>query len=217
LTPILIFIFKDYVGRFYSVIEERFLKNLNAKDIAELETLAKLPQLAPWNATLAQIVLTSDSRLAGQTIEDCKFRTETGATIVMIDRGSRRIFAPGRSERLLPGDELFLIGTDEQTAAARELAHPKEEHVSLPHDELYSLETVTIEDGSAYAEKSIREIGFGEQFAGLVVGIEREGKRILNPESLFVLHTGDLVWIFGHKTKIRDIKRLGAASRPARP
>lgn len=213
LTPILVYVFRGYIGRFYTVIEDRFLKNLNAKELAELESLASLPQLAPWNATLAQIVLTSDSQLAGQTIEDCKFRTETGATIVMIDRGTRRIFAPNRYERLLPGDELFLIGTDEQIAAARDLAHPKEKHAPLPHDELYSLESLNIEEGSPYAGKSIREIGFGEQFAGLIVGIERGGNRILNPESLFVLNNGDLVWIFGHKVKIRDFKKLGTSPR----
>ncbi|HEY8270533.1 MAG TPA: cation:proton antiporter [Pseudobdellovibrionaceae bacterium] len=206
-TPILIFIFRGRIGRFYSIIEDRFLKNLNAKEISEMESLAKLPQLAPWNATLAQIVLTSESRLAGHTLEEGKFRTETGATVGMIDRGSRRIFAPGGSERLLPGDELFLIGTEEQIAAARELVHPKESQVSLPHDELYSLESLSIEDISPYARKSIREVGFGEQFGGLIVGIERGGNRILNPESTVVLEPGDLVWIFGHEMKIRALKR----------
>lgn len=213
-TPILIFFFRNYIGRFYSMVESRFLKNLNAKELAELESLAKLPQLAPWNATLAQIDLTSDSNLAGLTLEECKFRTTTGATIGMIDRGSRRIFAPSRSERLLPGDELFLIGTDEQIAAARELAHPKEKLVTMPHDELYNLESLIIDEGSAYVRKSIREISLGDQYGGLIVGIERAGTRILNPESSVVLEADDLVWVFGHKNKIRDLK--SAAPHQAR-
>lgn len=207
-TPVLIFIFRARIGRFYSVIEAKFLKNLNAREISELKSLAKIPQLAPWNATLAQIILSSDSRLVGQTLEECKFRIETGATIGMIDRGSRRIFAPGRSERLLPGDELFLIGTDEQIVAAQELVHPKEKRVSLLHDELYSLESLNIDESSPYAKRTIREIGFGEQFGGLIVGIERSGSRILNPESTAILQPGDLVWIFGHEAKIRDLKKV---------
>jgi len=211
-TPILIFLFRNYIGRFYSMVESRFLKNLNAKELAELESLAKLPQLAPWDATLAQIILISDSSLAGQTLEECKFRTTTGATIGMIDRGRRRIFAPSRSERLLPGDELFLIGTEEQIAAARELAHPKENLVTMPHDELYNLESLIIDDGSPYVRKSIREIGLGDQYGGLIVGIERGGARILNPESSVVLEADDLVWVFGHKNKIHDLKRSGGSS-----
>lgn len=206
ITPILIFIFRAKIGRFYSVIENRFLSNLNAKEISEMESLAKLPQLAPWDATLAQIVLSADSRIAGQSLEECKFRTETGATIGMIDRGSRRIFAPGRSERLLPGDELFLIATEEQIAAAQDLVSPQKNHSPLPHDELYSLVSLNIEHESPYAKKTIREIGFGEHFGGLIVGIERDGNRILNPESTEILESGDLIWIFGHESKIRALR-----------
>lgn len=212
-TPALIFIFRGYVGRFYSMVESRFLKNLNAKELAELESLASLPQLAPWNATLAQVVLTADSNLAGQTLEECKFRTETGATIGMIDRGSRRIFAPNRTERLLPSDELFLIGTDEQIAAARELAHPKENLVTMPHDELYNLESMVIDDSSPYVRKSIREVGFSDQYGGLIVGLERGGTRILNPESSVVLEAGDIVWVFGHRNKIRELKQISTLPR----
>lgn len=206
-TPILIFSFRGYMGRIYALVESQFLKNLNAKEIAELESLARLPQLAPWNASLSQVVLISDSNLAGRTLEECKFRTVTGATIGMIDRGSRRIFAPSRSERLLPGDELFLIGTEEQITVARELAHPKEKPVNMPHDELYNLESLVLDENSPYIKKTIREISFGDQYGGLIVGIERGGARILNPESTVVLHAGDLVWVFGHKNKIRELKK----------
>lgn len=207
LTPIIVFVFRNYIGRFYMVVEGRFLKNLNAKDLAKLESLSHIPQLMPWNATLSTVSLTSNSRLAGQTIEESKFRTTTGATIVMIDRGNRRIFAPSRSERLLPGDELFLIGTDEQIGSVRELAHPPENSDPLSHDEFYSLESLTVENDSPYADKSINDLRFGERFAGLIVGIERGGERILNPESQFVLNRGDLLWIFGHKAKLREIKK----------
>src|SRR5690606_29752136 len=134
---VLLFVFRARIGSFYAVVEDRFLKNLNAKEILEMESLARLPQLAPWSATLEKVILTSESQLAGQTLEESKFRTVAGATIGMIDRGSRRIFAPSRSERLLPGDELFLIGTEEQIAAAKELIHPEGSRLSYPHDEHY--------------------------------------------------------------------------------
>ncbi len=211
-TPVLIFFFRKYIATFYYAVETRFLKNLNAKELAELESLAELPQLAPWDATLVQVDLTSDSQLAGLTLEESKFRSKTGATVAMIDRGSRRIFAPTRAERMLPGDELFLIGTEEQIAAARELAHPKEEIVHMPHDELYTLESFGVNDGSPYLQKSIREINLADQFGALIVGIERSGTRILNPESNVVLEAGDLVWVFGHKVKISDLKKTAQSS-----
>lgn len=208
-TPIIIFIFRNFIGRLYTVVESRFLQNLNAKEISEIESMAKLPQLAPWDAALTRIILSSDSRIAGKTLEESHFRTETGATIVMIHRGSRRIFAPSRAERLLPNDEVFLIGTDEQLNAAQKLAQPQEFSNPSPHD-LYDLEPVTINENSPYANKSIREVGLGEQYGELIMGIERDGTRILNPESSVVILPNDLLWVFGHKGRIRNLKAQGS-------
>jgi CPA2 family monovalent cation:H+ antiporter-2 len=211
-APVLIYFLRDFVGRFYSSVENRFLQNLNAKELSEIESLAKRPQLAPWDASLVQTVLSSDSRIAGQTLEECRFRTLTGATVAMIDRGRRRIFAPGRSERLLPNDELFLIGTEEQLAAAQKLIQAEETASPPTGDESFSLESFFIEDGSRYANRSIREIGVGAEFGGLVVGVESGGARTLNPESGVVLRPGDLVWVFGNKKRIRDLERAARLS-----
>ena len=127
----------------------------------------------------------------------------------MIDRGSRRIFAPGRAVRLLPGDQLHLIGTEEQITAAQDLIHPKVPHETLPHDDRYTLESLDIKADSIYANRSIRDVGFGEQYGGLIVGIDRGGERILNPESNVVLAPGDLVWIFGQQEKIKELRKAG--------
>lgn len=208
-TPLLIYFFRNSIGQFYSRLENRFLQNLNAKEIAEIERLSKMSQLAPWSATLTQMVLSSDSPVAGQTLEESKFRNATGATVGMIDRGRRRIFAPNRSERLLPNDELYLIGTDEQIGAAQKLIQPDELDNQLSHDEMYNLESFVIEDKSRFAKRTIKEIGLGEEFGGLIVGVERGPERILNPESSIVLESGDLIWVFGHKSKIRELRELG--------
>jgi CPA2 family monovalent cation:H+ antiporter-2 len=208
-TPVLVFLFRKKVGQFYGKIENRFLQNLNAKELAEIESLVKRPQLAPWDASLTQLVLSSDSKIAGLTLEESKFRTTTGATVAMIDRGRRRIFAPGRAERLLPGDELFLIGTEEQLAEVQKLVQAETTAEPPAHDELYNLESFYIEERSRYANMSIRDIGVGAEFGGIVVGVENGGTRVLNPESTVVLRPGDLVWVFGHKNKIRDIAKAG--------
>lgn len=129
----------------------------------------------------------------------------------MIDRGRRRIFAPSRAERLLPNDELFLIGTDEQIAAAQKLILPDEKHSELPHDDLFNLESFVVSDDSPFSNHSIREAGLGEQFNALIVGVESKGKRLLNPESSVILRPDDLVWVFGHKKKIRELQRGGKA------
>lgn len=204
-APALIFAFRKAIGRFYTNFENRFLNNLNAKELAEVESLARLPQLAPWNATISQMVVSSDSKIAGLTLEESQFRIKTGATVAMIDRGRRRIFAPGRAERILPGDELYLIGTEEQLAAAQALVAAEENGEFPSHDENFTLESFYVEEGSRYANKSIRDTGVGNEFGGIVVGVENGSSRLLNPDSTIVLRPGDTIWVFGHRSKIRNI------------
>jgi CPA2 family monovalent cation:H+ antiporter-2 len=205
-APVLMLVFRKAIEKFYVRVESRFLRNLNAKELAEVESLTMLPQLAPWNANLTRLVLSPDSKLAGKTLEESKFRTRTGATIVMIDRGQKRIFAPNRDDRLWPHDELFVIGIEEQLIGARELIKPEAEDEVQNTGESYDLESLLLAENSPYAGKSIREIGLGEEFGGLIVGIERGGERILNPESSVILRRGDLIWIFGRRLLIRELK-----------
>ncbi len=211
-TPLVVFGFRGHIAKFYSAFEIRFLRNLNAKELAAVEQMAKQPQLAPWNAALAQVVVSPNADIAGQTLRESQFRTHSGATVGMIDRGRRRIFAPPSSERIWPGDQLFLIGTDEQLGAAHKLVTADHAPVDHTHDELFNLESILVEEGSRYSQKSIRQMGVSEEFGGLVVGIERGATRILNPESTQILQPGDLIWVFGQR---EGLKALKSACRPS--
>ncbi len=206
-APILMFALKGLINPFYASVERRFLQNLNAKELAEVESIAQVPQLAPWDATLTRVVLGADSKLAGHTLEEARFRSTTGATVAMVDRGRRRIFSPNRAERLLPGDQLYLIGTDEQLAAAQALMEASHPASTDTPDDLFSLESAIIDEASPYARKSIRESGMNEKTGALIVGIERGAQRILNPESTAVLEPGDLIWVFGRRDQIKALTR----------
>ncbi|MBK7962641.1 MAG: TrkA C-terminal domain-containing protein [Bdellovibrionales bacterium] len=63
---------------------------------------------------------------------------------------------------------------------------------------------VTITEGSVYLGKKIRDSGIRESGRGLVIGIERRGQRILNPDSSLLLEKGDLGWLVGDVVKIRS-------------
>lgn len=211
-APLILYGCRSWIEKLYGRVERRFLENLNAKELADMASLEKIPQLAPWGANLVTITMNSDSPIAGQTLEESQFRTVTGVTVGMIDRGNKRIFAPSRSHRLLPGDQLFLIGVDEQVEKARKLLQPEATPiVTMAHDEMFNLEAFVIEEGSPYCGKIIRAIGLGEEFGGLIVGLERKGERLLNPESSVMLEPDDVVWVFGHTKKIREFRSVAGA------
>jgi CPA2 family monovalent cation:H+ antiporter-2 len=191
------------VGRFsepfYSRLETRFLKNLNDKE--NQKNLS--PQMAPWDAALVELVLSADSDFIGKSLLQISFREKYGVMITMIERGHRVIMAPGRDEVLMPQDKLFLIGNEEQITSVRP-AIEKIDEFANPVDR-YGLRSFLVASQSSLVERSIRECGLREMIHGLVVGVERDQKRILNPDSQMILMPGDLIWVVGDLNKIKEM------------
>ena len=52
-------------------------------------------------------------------------------------------------------------------------------------------------------QKSIGQ--FRAKTDGLVVGIERNGNRILNPESHLILENNDIIWVVGDKKRMNEL------------
>ncbi|HRS09358.1 MAG TPA: hypothetical protein P5221_11065 [Bacteroidia bacterium] len=52
----------------------------------------------------------------------------------------------------------------------------------------------------------MRSSGIREKALGLVAGIERNGERILNPDSTTIFQTDDLVWLVGNVKKMKELK-----------
>ena len=63
--------------------------------------------------------LAKGSPAAGQAIGALELRTNTGVSIVGIERDSERIVNPGPGETLLDGDLLLLLGEDAQLPKAK--------------------------------------------------------------------------------------------------
>ncbi|WP_449436356.1 cation:proton antiporter regulatory subunit [Pedobacter steynii] len=62
-----------------------------------------------------------------------------------------------------------------------------------------------INSSSPVYGQTIRNSGIREMTQGLVVGIERNGNRILNPDSTLIFENGDIVWIVGNNKKVPDL------------
>lgn len=116
------------------------------------------------------------------------------------------IYAPSAKERLYPMDELGVIGTDEQLQAFKPIIDYKinEEDENADKDNI-ALQKIVVDEHTLLKGLTIRESGIREKTSGLVVGIERDGQRILNPESHTVLQWNDIVWIVGDRKKILEL------------
>lgn len=197
------FIFSRKLQSFYNRLESRFLLNLNAREAQNAQ-----PEILPWDTHLAELVVAPESKLVGQTLMELSIREKYGVNIALIERGKIMIPTPGRDERLYPNDKVMVIGTDNQLAMIQELfqgsVDETAEEASFPKKDM-TLQKVVVNTNSPIYGQSIRSSGIRETTQGLVVGIERQGERILNPDSNMVFQNEDIVWIVGNNKKVPEL------------
>jgi CPA2 family monovalent cation:H+ antiporter-2 len=73
------------------------------------------------HAHLKTLALEDDFRVAGLRIRELQLRTRSGASIVGIDRNGENVINPGPDEELRAGDQILLLGSTDQIAAAERL------------------------------------------------------------------------------------------------
>lgn len=190
----------------YNKIESHFISNFNDRETRKENK--RQSTLSPWDGHMAEFDIARESNLAGKTLEELSIREQFGINIASIRRGDVLINIPIRTERLFPGDEISVIGTDDQV---------KEFKIYLDKNEIDVPEEVEQSDiilqklelkNRVCIGKSIRESGIREKTHGIIVGIERNGKRILNPESHLILEDSDILWIAGEKKKIAEFLKV---------
>lgn len=194
-----------YAAPVYERMENRFIENLSDKDRGEVST--HRPVLTPWDASLGEIVVSPNSAVVGQTLMNSKIKERFGVMVSLVERGAHRILAPTRDHVIMPYDRLFAIGNDEQLQEARRVIEEAPLTASdSPPPIPFGLSSILIKAPMPYIGKTLKDCGLREDADGIVVGIERGGTRILNPESSAVLNEDDLIWLVGDLKKIDHLR-----------
>lgn len=186
---------RNFIEPFYHSIEKRFMENLNAKEREEMEKQKAKPVLAPWDAAMSEFKVSPHSTIVGKTLQESHLKEKCGVTVALIERGRKKIMAPNRSTLIMPFDLFYLIGTDSQLNEAKNIIEAKDIYTEGEDQLNYGLECVLLEKSSPFVNKTIRDCGIRESIEGLIVGVEREGVRTLNPDPAMFLRPGDLVWV----------------------
>lgn len=208
LSLALLFMFSRELEGVYEKLEGRFFKNLDGPTDP---TLDSMPPLAPWDAHLVALEVDPHSEFVGRTLEQLRIREQFGVTIALIERGSKKLPAPGRNAMIFPYDKIFVIGNDDQILKLRNkvenlLNGHQDHHGHEPHEEFnYVLFPYFVAPDSPFSGKTIRDSGVREKSHGLIVGIERDGQRILNPDSAIIITASDTLWIVGEKAALGTI------------
>ncbi len=200
---VLLILLSKKIQFLYSRIRTRFLTNYNERE--ELQAQKNL--LAPWDAHMAELEITAAMPGIGKTLRELAWREKYGINVAMIERGNNVINTPKRGQVIFPGDIISIIGTDDQVDAFRtELEMAKSLGVEKKHVEVV-LEHFIIGENSTFTNKNIREGEIREKIHGIVVGVENEEGRLVNPDSSYVIRAGDIVWVVGDKLRLLSLQK----------
>lgn len=204
-TALLLITLGPYAQQFYRYFEYTFLMNLNLGE-QNITTRQNLNSIAsPWDATLIRVSLSHGSKYLNKRLVDLKIKENFASIIVLVERGKAAIYSPDRDFKLQHGDIIHILGNEDKLEQLRLQIEQPSDEVPIIDTSDFGLECIVIKDESSLSRKSIYECKFRESTLGVVVGVERNGNRILTPDSSFIIEKGDRVWIAGDRKKIKQL------------
>ncbi|MBM6993677.1 MAG: cation:proton antiporter [Prevotella sp.] len=191
-------------------LERLFVKNLKSREIEAQVHGRRRPlyegHLLDRDIHISDFEIPHDSRWAGKTLLQLRFRNRFGVHVSSVLRGIQRMNIPNGETIVFPGDRLQVIGNDEQLqlfakALKGELV-PEDDHIE---DREMKLQKLKLTGQCPFIGKTLKESGIRDDYNCMVVGIE-EGQRnltIINPAHLF--KEGDIIWVVGEQLSLQQL------------
>lgn len=157
---------------------------------------SRYKELAPWDTHFVEMEVGDKSPFIDKMLGECLIRQHFGVNIVAIRRGHHTILSPRGEEYIRYNDKLFVLGNDEQIDHFKKkvtISSPDQEQID--HLENFILKPILLEKDNPFVGKTIRSSKIRESLNGLVVGIERGNRRILNPAPETIFEQDDLVLV----------------------
>ena len=205
-------IFSRFLKKQSIVLERTFVQNLRSKDIKNIYLGKKKPayagKLLDRDIHFSDFLISPDSLWAGKTLLELDLGRQFGVHVTSIIRGEHRINIPGASTRIFPGDTLQVIGTDEQLSkfasyTAKVTENCKDDE--FEKHEMY-LKQFVVDKKSTFVGRTIRESGIRNKYRCLVVGVESVVDSSLHSPNVDTpLSAGDVVWVVGEDTALKDL------------
>lgn len=184
----------------FEFLEKRFNLNLNEKEELEKQrlpiTTSVKTKLIGHDIRLENITVSPNSKYIGLKLRDIPFRSEYGVNIVKIVRGSKIINIPSAEESVFPYDSVLCIGTESQINKFMEVMEADASAKPDENTSKVSVESFILTSTSYLTGKNLIKAGTRESGC-MIIGVERDGESIMNPQPTFTFKEGDLVWMVG--------------------
>ncbi len=189
----------------------RFTGNLTAREKSAEQKRAVSRHfegsLLDYDVHISDFELEPTSTFSGRSLMQLNIRNNSGVSVVRIVRGGININIPGGRTVLYPGDKIVVAGSDEQIGRFKQMLdgsiqkHKKGEEKARTH---VTLERFTITPDNQLIGTTLMQSGIREQAQCIVMGIERDGRRITNPDPSFEFQEGDIIIAAGETERIKQ-------------
>ncbi|MBO4282521.1 MAG: cation:proton antiporter [Bacteroidales bacterium] len=195
--------FSEKTLRRYSRIESHFQSNLNAKEtLAQKENPLEYSynkRFAGNDIHLEGIRVSADSPYVGKTLAESDFRRKYGINIVKIKRGSHAITLPSPDEHIYPNDKLLVLGSDQQLEDfMKDIQYMDVEAQQNAYVKNVGFYSFVVEPDFPFLQKTLKETNVRE-LGFMVIGIERQGSMLMNPQASTTFELDDVVWVAGER------------------
>jgi CPA2 family monovalent cation:H+ antiporter-2 len=184
-------LFSRKANKAYLQFEERFFSNFNSR---QAQMSFHIPKDFENEFIMDRLHLTQYSPLAGKTLAEVQVRERFGLNIVSIERAGQVHDLPGKGDLLLPGDVLSVVGNEEQVGKLRTEVEVEPDMLIHDHsDHEIHMYRYHVEKQGPLNGIQVRNSPLSKHHA-LVISIERDGNKILNPSGDLVFQPDDLLW-----------------------
>ncbi len=199
-------------------MERQFMLNLRSRDIQAQVQGTKRPlyagHLLDRDIHIGHFELPEDSLWAGKKLSNLQMRNRFGVHVSSILRGAHRINIPNGETVLFPGDQLQVIGNDDQLklfgdSVERELV-PADLEVEKRE---MKLRQMIISGSGGLVGKTLKASGIRDLYGCMVVGVEegQENLTMMDPKRTF--EKGDIVWVVGEEDSLTRLFEANLSSR----
>lgn len=170
------------------------------------DAIESMTRRNPWPVELSEIAIPARGEVVGRTLRQLNLRSQTGATVVAVQRGGVTHYDVPPDLPLSPDDHLLLVAEKAQLVAAGGILSAMGDggagRRTLPH--IFTRQLVTA--GSSLCGLTLSEAAVRSTYGVSVVGLQRGNDRITGPSPDECLQDGDLLLVMGDEAGVKRFR-----------
>lgn len=184
--------------KFYPWLEKRFLANIKFPSLQERSK----DELAAWGFHLKGADISNNYYFINKTLQELNLAQQFDIHIVALYRGPKIILTPTHHEKIHLHDKLFILGNEEQIDAFSQLLRVTTYQEELEIYNHLELKTLFLDKNHPFVGLTLEEAMKKQPIEGIVLAMERHGRRKINPDITTICQKDDLLILLVYKSHV---------------